>query len=525
MSQPQAEVKTKSFWTEDILAKLDLTRPQLLNDSKTPSGQVHMGSPISPAIHHAVYLRLQQQGVPATMQFGFDDFDVVDGLSDDLLATHSDYFGVPLFQVPAPIGSQHANFADHYIADYQAILERLNIQPQFYRTSELYIQGRFNDQIKLALDQAAQIRHIYKTVSGSDKGHDWLPFQVICKNCGKLGTTRVTSWDGHQVQYTCEPNMVKWAQGCGHQGSLSPFDGNGKMPWRVEWAAKWAMFGVTFEAAGKDHASKGSSFDVCQHICTDVFQTPAPLNIGHEFILYQGKKMSSSKGIGIKGIEFSQALPTSLLRYYYIRTKPNLAIDAQPLDILTPRLFDDFDRLSAKVATEADPGATTLWQLSTQRPVDQAVARTIKFSTIAQWLQMPNVNIEDEATRQLGQLTEAETLLLQSRQKWAAYWLEHYASPDQKFAIQAQLPSLSLAIEQKQFLAQLADILAQSNTAEDFEAKLYEVAKQLQLPSKTAFQAIYQAFLHKDSGPKAAWLIYSLDKDFAIQRLQEAASS
>src|SRR5690606_22391346 len=132
------------------------------------------------------------RGTDSSFQFGFDDFDVVDGLPDDLKQTHAQYFGVPLFMVPPPAGSTAPSFADHFLAIYQELATTLDITPRYYRTSQLYQDGSFDTYIAQALDKAEAIRQIYSSVSGSDKGSDWYPFQVICQQCGKLGTTRVT---------------------------------------------------------------------------------------------------------------------------------------------------------------------------------------------------------------------------------------------------------------------------------------------------------------------------------------------
>ena len=511
------------FWTHDIIQKLDLSKPQLLNDSFTPSGLVHMGSPISPTIHDAINQQIIANGGTSTFQFGFDDFDVVDGLSDDLMPTHKQYFGVPLFKVPAPPNSSAKTFADHYIAIYKQLAAMLHITPTYYRTSELYISGTFDPYIKKSLDNAQAIREIYKKVSGSDKGSDWYPFQVICQQCGKLGTTKVIGWDGQQVEYRCEPSMVTWAEGCGHSGKMSPLGGNGKMPWRVEWAAKWAHFGVTLEAAGKDHASKGSSFDVSGVICQQVFKQAGPLKVAHEFILWEGKKMSSSSGVGVSGQDFFGALPATLVRFFYLRTRPNVAIEMRPMTEVVPKLFDEFDRLSLQVNQE-DEAKTILWQLSTLRDPKTVVTRTIKFSTIAQWLQMPNVDILAEAQDQLGELTQDEQDVISSKIRWAAYWLEHYAGPEDKFEVQQQLPALHLSQEQRTYLGSLAQKVEEIDQAEDLQQAVYELAKELELPSKDAFSAIYQVFLDRSSGPKAGWLLHSLDKQFVIQRLRQAAA-
>ena len=55
---------------------------------------------------------------------------------------------------------------------------------------------------------------------------------------------------------------VPGIQGCGHRGKVSPFDGRGKLPWKLEWCAKWRVFPVTIEGAGQDHSTKGGSRDV-----------------------------------------------------------------------------------------------------------------------------------------------------------------------------------------------------------------------------------------------------------------------
>ena len=43
--------------------------------------------------------------------------------------------------------------------------------------------------------------------------------------------------------------------------------------------------------------------------------------------------------------------------------------------------------------------------------------------------------------------------------------------------------------------------------------------------NRDSFAAIYLAFLGRDSGPRAGWLLASLDKDFVVRRLLEAADA
>ena len=41
---------------------------------------------------------------------------------------------------------------------------------------------------------------------------------------------------------------------------------------------------------------------------------------------------------------------------------------------------------------------------------------------------------------------------------------------------------------------------------------------------REAFAAVYRAFLDRPNGPRAGWLLASLDRAFVIKRLREAAA-
>ena len=49
------------------------------------------------------------------------------------------------------------------------------------------------------------------------------------------------------------------------------------------------------------------------------------------------------------------------------------------------------------------------------------------------------------------------------------------------------------------------------------------MAKQGEVPGKRAFEAIYRAFLGRTNGPRAGWLLASLDPVFVSERAREAS--
>ncbi len=491
------------FWADKLLE--DVKGKQVINDSWTPSGIVHMGSLKGPVIHDVLGKLLKQKNVEVEFRYGFDDFDPIDGLPDDLKKTHEQYMGIPIFIAPSPDGN--GSFGDYYARIMESLFEKLDIRPNpLYRTSHLYKSGAFNEAIKIALDNVLEVRKVYEDMYKKKLSDTWYPFQVICEACGKLGTTRVTGWSGKEVEYECSENLVVWAKGCGKRGKISPFDGNGKLVWKVEWAAKWYIFGVTIEGAGKDHASAGGSYDIAMELVEKVFKAKRPLKLAYEFFLAEGKKMSSSKGLGITGQDLLEAVGPQRARFLMIKTAPNIAVEfvAKGTDTI-PVLFDNYQN----AANSEDLDQRRVFELS-QAGKEEKVP-DIKLTTIAQWVQMPNME---------------EEIVKNGLEEWAKYarvWVEKFAPEKDKFTVQKTVPvnAQSLTSEQKEFLKKVAGELDKALGGEEFQTKIYDLGKEMGLSGKDAFAAIYTALIGKDHGPKAAWLILSLDKEFVKQRFTE----
>ena len=138
----------------------------------------------------------------------------------------------------------------------------------------------------------------------------------------RSGTTIVTDWDGERVYFECRERHVEWATGCGASGWISPFGGAAKLPWNLEWAAQWSLFGVTIEPNGKDLATAGGSRDRSDAIAREVFEREPPLNVPYEFLNIGGKKMSTSKGRGAAAHQIAEVVPPEQLRFLFLRPRP-----------------------------------------------------------------------------------------------------------------------------------------------------------------------------------------------------------
>jgi lysyl-tRNA synthetase class 1 len=512
------------FWCEEVAAQCH--GPQIINDSKTPSGRVHVGALRGVLIHDAIFRTLRAKGMEARYLFGVDDYDPLDEIPAGKGAHFEQYLGQPLCNVPPPDGSAASDMAEHYMGEFWGVFEDLGVQVERYRMRDVYRSGKFNAVIDQILRNADVVRRIYKQVSNSDRPPTWFPFQTVCEQCGRIGTTEVYAYDGAQVSYRCRPDLVKWARGCGYEGKVSPFDGKGKLPWKLEWVAKWVSFPVTVEGAGKDHSTKGGSRDVAAACLRAIFQKEPPLNVPYEFFLVGGAKMSSSRGLGASARDMADLLPAEVLRFLMIRTKPNSPVNFDVHEEGIVKLFNEFDRYHVRVCRDktATPDEAAVYRLA-ERGETQGDYFQGNFQLVCALAQMPHIDTVAEMQKRLGRpLTEVERKALERRIQSARLWAQAYASEEEKTRLQETLPARaeSLGATQRAFMHQLSQALATASWEdESLQATVFEVARMTPIEQPVAFKAIYRVLLDKESGPKAGNLFAYLDRDFVCRRLAE----
>ncbi len=519
------------YWADKVAKEIidsGKYKPYLVDDMFTPSGFAHIGSLRGPLVHDLIYKALKHAGEEATFTFVINDFDVIDGLPEDLQADFEKYLGFPLRNVPSP-KKGFPSFADYFAEDFKNVLKSFGIEPEYLSSYDMYKEGKFDAAIKIALDNHEKILDIYQKVSGSKKrGLGWLPLQVICENCGKLGTTRVHDWDGKIVAYTCEKEMVKWAEGCGSEGWISPFGGNGKLPWKVDWPAHWMVLGVTIEGAGKDHSSAGGSRDIARQLVKEVFKIDEPYNLPYEFFLIGGKKMSSSKGLGLKGRDAKNLLPAELARFLFVRSDYKQAVEFDPSGTMAiPDLFDEYDRCFKGWIDGSDESLARTFEVSQIGKLPEKTKTYLaRFRDIVNYVQMANVDILKKCEEIKGsELNDLEKKLLDERVEYAKVWIKNYAPDEFRLQMSEKLPNMAkdLTSDQKKFLSKVVDLIEKINNPEELQLAMYNLTKENGWEAKACFSAIYIALIGKEFGPKAAWFLLSYSKADVIKRLQEAA--
>jgi lysyl-tRNA synthetase class 1 len=212
----------------------------------------------------------------------------------------------------------------------------------------------------------------------------------------------------------------------------------------------------------------------------------------------------------LKAHDLVKILPPVVARFLFAKSGIKSQSNFDPDGTLAiPNLFDEYQKAADAHFNKGDEDLARAFELSQIGEIQKPPM--IRFSVLAQWVQMPNM---EEEIKKEG---------LEDWVKYAKVWVEKFAPEEDKFTIQKTVPAAakSLSAEQKQFLKKVAEELEKRWTGEEFQTQIYELGKALGLNGKQSFAAIYLSLIGKDHGPKAAWLILSLDKEFVQKRFNE----
>jgi len=529
-----SEIKEKY---KDVIAS---GKPLIVRDEKTASGRVHVGSLRGVSIHGIVAEVLEEQGINCKYLFEINDFDPMDGLPVYLdEKVFKQHLGKPLCDVPSPTPETNndpnsknipvgKNFAEYFGGEFVEVVKSIGFTPEIYRSSDLYKRGDYNRAIQLTLKNGEKIREIYKRVSGSVKEGKWLPVNVICENCGKVSTTLAEDFTtgkgeySEMVQYVCRD--LDWTNGCGHKGSVSPYNGRAKLPWKLEWAAKFGIVGVHVEGGGKDHSTKGGSRDVAETIAREIFGYEPPYNIPYEFFNIAGKKMSSSKGRGSFSKDIVDLLPAEIVRLLMLQKEPQRTIEFDPEGDTVAILFDTYDKFATGYFAKIEDDYSRMFKLIHPKG-EEIVPRALpRFSQIAFLSQMRHLDIEKEAEHLVGHpLSDEDKKELKKRLHYAQVWIDTYAPEDYQFAIQEKKPDVVLSDIQKKAIGMVLEYLKSVDVIDGqaMHSKLHEIKEATQINPKEFFEAIYLSVLNKKSGPKAGWFLSVIDREFLVKRFGE----
>jgi len=503
----------EKHWADEIAdAILKTPGPHEISTGISPSGEIHIGNLREVITADVLHRVLTERGAQVVFDYVADNFDPLRKVYPFLdAAVYEKQIGKPLSEIPCPCG-RHASYGDHFLEPFLRSLEGMRIKVKIYRADQMYKSGMLVTQIVQALKGRDRIAAILHESTGRQVEPTWSPFNPICQSCGRMTESVVRGFSerAETVDYECP---------CGGRGTVS-MRGGGKLTWRVDWPARWARIPVTIEPFGKDHATKGGSYETGARICREVFDAPPPFPVTYEWISFKGMgDMKKSKGNVLSVHRMLEVVPPEVLRYLVVKTRPGRSIGFDPgLPLL--QLVDEFDDAASQAR---DPRAL---QLS---GADQFTPVGVPFRHLVNVVQMADFDLDQVVTilRRNGYPVENPEAL-KERAGYAARWLREFAPAEMKFALQKTLPAgaAPLSEGQRAFLGRLGEALRPGMTGEEIHALIYEVAKEIGLPRTTdAFEAIYRVFLDQSKGPRAGWFLAFLDRGFALDRLRAAAAA
>lgn len=500
-------MKESIHWADVIAARiLETGQKQVVATGITPSGNIHIGNLREVMTADAVYRALNDAGGDVRLIYIADTFDPLRKVYSFLPDSYEEFVGHPLSEIPDPDGC-HSSYAEHFLEPFLESIGTLGVTVEVFKADEMYKNGAYIEAIKRSLERRDEIAEIIDEVSGKTTKPEWNPFNVVCKECGRINSALVLGYDldNETVAYSCS---------CGDEGTVS-MNGGGKLTWRVDWAARWGILGVTVEPFGKDHAAAGSSYDSGVILSEKIFGSKPPFPIPFEHIHLKGKgKMSSSSGISISITDMLEVLPPEAIRYMIIRTKPEKHIDLDP-GMPSLKLLDEYDMLSQ---------SDRLLALSQTESSEMFSAR-VPFKHMINAVQIAGGDFDQllEVLKRGGYDT-SERELLELRARKAERWIDMFAPDFLKFEVKKTLPdkAKNLSDSQKSALKILSEEL-KGKTAEEVHNEIYNIAEKLEMKPQKVFEAIYIALLGLKSGPRAGWFLTSLDQDFVNNRFIEAS--
>lgn len=505
-------------WLNKIADELVARHPDgkiVVSSGVSPSGTYHLGTLREVLTAEAIAWELKRRGRTARHLHIVDDLDVFRKVPVNVPVEFDQYIGQPLCDVPAPYGSSQS-YADYYVQDLFTATKAMHMEVEIIRAHEKYREGLFMEAIEISLEHRDTIRHILETIFGHGLDDHWSPVQVI--EDGYLKNRKVISHD------TGTKTLVfkdKDGQDC----EISYANGQVKLNWRIDWPARWWLLGVHAEPFGRDHATKGGSYDTGAAIVKQVFRAEAPLPLPYNFINRTGdtKKMSKSSGDVITAAELLEVLPAEVVWFFVLRYSPDkqLFFDEQATLI---RLVDEFSELLVKAdKTETEKQLVELCLHGLEKPTISRVPFSLLVASYQGALKDPKRTLELISRTEYAAVAQEDSQVIINELQFINAWLEKSAPEEVKFVLQEKVDAAKFNDTQKHFLLRLADKIAGAPADADgtwFHQAIYDLKDSSGLAPKELFTTLYQAIIGKDSGPRAGWFLSILPREWLISRLR-----
>jgi len=530
------------FWADQIAEQIiERTKGKKasVKCQQTPSGAKHIGNLNDVVRAYFPYKSLLERGIKASFVHTSDDRDPLKDIPlkladlnggwhhSEKLMEMGKYLGMPLCRIPDPFGCC-SSWSKHFTKVWMDGVYALGMRPELYSVDELYRQGKFDKYIIMTFKKAKRVGELVAKFQRT-KGKGYIPFDAICSNCGRLANIDSFDLKMKRVHFVCGGKAIRKrkSEGCGYDGWV-PWK-EGKLQWRFEWPALWAIFNTTYEPFGKDHYE--GSWKSGQVIAREIYEIEPPIPFVYEFFLVNGEKMSASRGNVYIVQDLLRIVEPEAFMFFYTK-KPGKQRD---LDLKTIHsLVEDFEHAERVYFGLEEEEAKTKenlirsYQMASLKIPKEAPIR-IPYQFAAMLTQYhSDMNRMIEVLKHTGHVKDGVSKegleLVKKRLLLAKNWVELYAPEEYKIKLVGQGVGISKKISdrQKMALKEFAAELAKRDWNEkELHNLFWELAKRNNIEPKEFFRAVYNVLLDKDSGPRLAPFILAAGKERVIDLLKQ----
>ncbi len=489
------------------------------------SGIPHIGSFGDVLRQYAVKLALEDHGIKSELIAYSDDRDGLRKVPTGFDVSLEKYIGMPVTNIPDPFRC-HKSYGDHMSSILIDAMDKTGVEYTFKSATEVYKSGLLDGAIETLLLNNKKIGNIIKEMVGQDKFLQVYPYYPVCGECGRVYTTRVTEifQKEKKIKYACDQEfkgknqttgMPVIVQGCGHTDEVSYSKSDGKLAWKVEFAARWASLKISFEAAGKDIRD---SVNINDRVCKEILDFDPPIHLFYELFLETGgKKISKSVGNVFTAqdwLRYGSKKSIALLMFKRATGTRELS----PQDI--PKYMnevDDLDRIffdEKKLTNDKETvQLKRLYQFVNFMNPPKKPAMRINYDTLVNLTKVLPLQREErlkaisQILEQTGHIKEGDDMdELAERIEYATNWLG-VMKDEIKTAV------IDVNDKEKNALNLFADSLKKGMPADEIQSMVFDMAKDNGLDAGRLFKILYIAILGIERGPKIGNLTKILGED------------
>ena len=436
-----------------------------------------------------------------------DDMDGLRKIPDNIpnASMLKNFIGSPLTSIPDPF-NKFESFGHHNNEKLKSFLNSFGFKYEFMSSTEMYKSGKFDEQIKIILQNYNEILSIVLPTLRDERKQTYSPFLPICPKTQKVLQVKIE-------EYNIENNSLVYKDEKSNKlVETSVLKGACKLQWKVDWAMRWLSLGVDYEMCGKDLTD---SVILSSSICKVLNKKP-PINLIYEMFLDdKGEKISKSKGNGIsieEWLRYSSPESLSLFMFQKPKTAKKLHFD------VIPKSADEYANyvLNYYKGENQNKLDNPVWHIHSGDP--PKIESNINFNTLINLVNVCNSTDPDVIW---GFIKEYDNKLDKDNNTYLHNMVIHAINYFKDFVLPKKNYK-KLDEENKKIFIDIKNILKKfdkNSLPEEIQTQIYEIGKKYKFNNlRDYFQLIYEVLLGQKQGPRLGSFIslYGIDKTILL---------